>query len=105
MVSGRPAPGRRPPSTFVALAVLGTIAALFALATVNVLLGQAGIERTTLEHRVERRALDAERLRLDVARMRSPYRVERRALELGLVPAGDVIVIGREPAAAAPEGR
>lgn len=101
LVRGRPAPGRRPPARFLALAALGTLAALFLVVALNVLVGQAAVKRASLEERVRRQRTEADRLEVAVARLRSPTRVYERALELGLVRAGSVVVL--DPSRPSPE--
>lgn len=88
-----PVPGRRPPVIWVALVVIATGAALFSLVFANVLLGQAGFDQSDLERRVDAKRLEVEQAQIDVEALRSPERVYRRALQIGMVPANDVAVI------------
>ncbi|MBI4728790.1 MAG: hypothetical protein HY775_04725 [Acidobacteria bacterium] len=88
---GRPAPGRRPPARLLPPAALGTVAALFVVIGANVLVGQAAVTRAALEVQVRGRRVEAERLEVTVARLRAPERIEKRALDLGLVPASEII--------------
>jgi cell division protein FtsL len=71
-------------------------AALFALVTVNVLLGQASFVEKDLEGRAHERRMQVERLEVSVAELRSPARIAARATKLGLVPADDVDVVVRD---------
>lgn len=97
VVRGREAPGRRPPTAFVLIAVSATIIALLALVTANVLLGQAGFTQVELQRRVAERQEDVEQLSLEVARLRSPHRIAREARKLGLVPGTNVTFLSGGP--------
>lgn len=103
VVRGRPAPGRRPPVLWVAVA--GTAVSLFALVILNVLVAQAGIERTRLERRLADGRIALERLELRAEQLGSPDRIYRRALEIGLVPAAEVIVLTPDGATEGSSGR
>jgi hypothetical protein len=100
VVRGRTVPDRRPPVRVVALAVAGTVVALFVLVTAQVLLGQSGFKLSGLEARAEQKRLIAEQLSIDVARLRAPSRIAARATAIGMVPARDVTVIAASPAPA-----
>jgi len=93
VVRGRPAPGRRPPTLFIVLALTATGMALFALVTAQVFLGQAAFRQSRLETRVEAKRLVTEQLELDVAKLRSPDRIQARGQQLGLVPAQNVVTL------------
>ena len=93
VVRGRPAPGRRPPTLFIVLALTATGMALFALVTAQVFLGQAAFRQSRLESRVEAKRLVTEQLELEVSELRSPDRIQARAQQLGMVPAQNVVTI------------
>ena len=93
VVRGRPAPGRRPPTLFIVFALTATGMALFALVVAQVFLGQAAFRQSTLESAVNAKRLTTEQLELDVAKLRSPERIQQRAQQIGLVPAPDVVVL------------
>jgi hypothetical protein len=105
VVRGRSAPGRRPPFTYVALAVVATGLALFALVVANVFLGQAGFAQAELRDRVVAKQARAELLELEAARLRAPSRIAARASELGLVPATDVTVLVPPPPVRGPSSK
>ena len=93
VVRGRPAPGRRPPTLFIILALTATGMALFALVAAQVFLGQAAFRQSGLENAVSAKRLVTERLELEVAKLQSPDRIAARAATLGMVPATDVVVL------------
>jgi len=93
VVRGRPAPGRRPPTLFIVLALTATGMALFALVVAQVFLGQAAFKQDRLESAVNAKRLATQQLELDVAKLESPGRIAQRAQQLGLVPATDVVVL------------
>ena len=93
VVRGRPAPGRRPPTLFIILALTATGMALFALVAAQVFLGQAAFRQSRLESAVSAKRLVTERLELEVAQLQSPDRIAARAAALGMVPATDVVVL------------
>ena len=93
VVRGRPAPGRRPPTLFIVLALTATGMALFALVAAQVFLGQAAFRQSRLENAVSAKRLVTERLELEVAKLQSPDRIAARAATLGMVPATDVVVL------------
>jgi cell division protein FtsL len=78
---------------FIVLALTATGMALFALVTAQVFLGQAAFRQARLESKVEAKRLTTEQLELDVARLRSPDRIQARAQQLGMVPAQGVVTI------------
>jgi hypothetical protein len=92
-VRGRPAPGRRPPTLFIVLALTATGMALFALVAAQVFLGQVAFRQSRLENAVSAKRLVTERLELEVAKLQSPDRIAARAATLGMVPATDVVVL------------
>ena len=93
VVRGRPAPGRRPPTLFIVLALTATGMALFALVVAQVFLGQAAFRQSSLESAVQAKRLATEQLELEVAKLASPDRIATRAQQIGLVPAPDVVVL------------
>jgi len=93
VVRGRPAPGRRPPTLFIVLALTATGMALFALVVAQVFLGQAAFRQSRLESAVNQKRLATEQLELDVAKLQSPELIAQRAQKIGLVPAPDVVVL------------
>lgn len=93
VVRGRPAPGRRPPTLFIVLALTATGMALFALVVAQVFLGQAAFRQSKLESAVNKKRLATEQLELDVAKLASPARISERAQQIGLVPATGVVVL------------
>lgn len=93
LVRGRPAPGRRPPVAFLALAAAGTFAALFAVVTVNIVLQGTTVERVSLERRVAEQRRSLEQLELEAERLRSPARIRSHALEIGLIDPAEVVVL------------
>ncbi|HLW16663.1 MAG TPA: hypothetical protein VKV69_04815 [Actinomycetota bacterium] len=90
---GRPAPGRRPPTLFIVLALTATGMALFALVVAQVFLGQSSFRQSNLESIVNQKRLATEQLELEVAKLASPSRIAQRAQQIGLVPAPDVVVL------------
>jgi cell division protein FtsL len=78
---------------FVVLALTATGMALFALVVAQVFLGQAAFKQSSLESSVNAKRLATEQLELQVAKLQSPERIAARASQLGLVPAGDVVVL------------
>lgn len=93
VVRGRPAPGRRPPTLFIVVALTTTGMALFALVLAQVFLGQATFRQDRLQARIDAKRLVTEQLRLDVAQLASPERIAARARQLGLVPAPGVVTL------------
>lgn len=93
VVRGRPAPGRRPPTLFIVLALTATGMALFALVVAQVFLGQAAFRQSKLEGAVNQRRLATQQLELDVSKLASPARIAARAQQIGMVPATDVVVL------------
>ena len=104
VLRGRPVPGRRPPSRFVAITVVLTCVMLFALVAAQVVVGQASINVADLTARVGAKRIAAEQLELDVARLRAPARIAARATQLGLGPAGAVTVLPLEEPSSSPRG-
>jgi len=86
MVRGRPAPGRRPPSKAVIVAGLATAGALFALVSVQSLVEQTEIRKTEISKRIDHAKDMLEVLQVQVSNLSSLDRIEKRALQLGLVP-------------------
>ena len=98
VVRGRPAPGRRPPRALVLVSV-GVIAGIVLVIVVaRVLTGQAGFTETGLTKRISQHQREVEDLQLQIAKLRAPQRIYTRALELGLVPATQVVYLTPSPA-------
>jgi hypothetical protein len=79
----------------VLFAAAATAAALFALVSVNVLVGQSGIHRDSLSRRVHAKQLRLERLQVDVANASSPQLLAARATALGLVAGTEAVFLPR----------
>jgi hypothetical protein len=73
----------------------------------RVLTGQAGFTETDLSKRIAQQQRQVEDLQLQIARLRSPQRINDRAIALGLVPASHVVYLspGPSPRAAASPAR
>ena len=93
VVRGRPAPGRRPPTLFIVLALTATGMALFALVAAQVFLGQAAFRQSRLQSSVNAKHLATEQLELEVAKLQSPDRIAARATAIGMVTATDVVTL------------
>jgi hypothetical protein len=73
---------------------------LLALATINVLVGQSGVNAAGLQKSIDAKQQQMEMLRVDVLRLSSPARIHQRAQQLGLVPAGEITYLAPAPAGA-----
>ncbi|MHB8511213.1 MAG: hypothetical protein ACYDCC_03435 [Actinomycetota bacterium] len=87
VVRGRPAPGRRPPAPIaVILAGLATAAALFAMVSVQSLVGQTEIRKSAISKQIDHEKDVLESLQVDVTNASSLDRIAARASKLGLIP-------------------
>jgi hypothetical protein len=80
------------------LVSVGVVAGVVLVIVVaRVLTGQAGFTETGLSNRIAQHQREIEDLQLQIAKLRAPERIYSRALELGLVPATQVVYLTPSP--------